>query len=257
GRVFDGRDTASSPRVFVISRGMATTLFGDDSPIGRRLVPAGGPGGEIVGVVADVKSVLPEAGPVTFQLYQSLAQEPRPDAQIAVRTDGVAPATVVDAVRNVMTEIDPDLPVRWLRTADANIDRAVYTLGVLRDVLIGFAVLGLFLATLGIYGVIARTMAQRSGEFAIRFALGARAGEVTRLVLGSGLKLALLGSAFGLFGALGVFRLLAAGYPGMRFDGVTVLAATTLLLVAVSLLACWLPARRAARIDPIVALRAE
>lgn len=112
-------------------------------------------------------------------------------------------------------------------------------------------------ASPGIYGVIRRTMAQRAGEFAIRFALGARVLDVTRIVLVSGLKLALLGSVFGVLGALGVSRLLAAGNPGMRMENPPILAGTTLLLVAVALLACWLPARRAARINPVEALRAE
>jgi putative ABC transport system permease protein len=117
--------------------------------------------------------------------------------------------------------------------------------------------LGLVLASMGIYGIIARTMAQRSHEFAIRFALGARVLDVTRIVLVSGLKLALIGAAIGLLGALGVSRVLAAGFTGMRLDSAAVLLATTLLLIAVALLASWLPARRAARIHPMESLRAD
>jgi ABC-type lipoprotein release transport system permease subunit len=113
-----------------------------------------------------------------------------------------------------MNQLDGDLPVQKLQTADATIDRANYQLGVLRDILTWFALLGLGLASLGIYGVIARTMAQRSSEFAIRFALGARLRDVTRIVLTSGLKLALLGAGLGVFGAIGVSKLLSAGFPG-------------------------------------------
>jgi putative ABC transport system permease protein len=141
--------------------------------------------------------------------------------------------------------------------ADAAIERANYQSGVLRDMLTAFAVLGLGLASLGIYGVIARTMAQRAGEFAIRLALGARIENITRLVLTSGVKLALLGSAIGLLGALGVTRVLAAGHPNMRIHSLPVLIGTTLLLIAIALLACWLPARRAGRIDAMSLLRAE
>lgn len=156
-----------------------------------------------------------------------------------------------------MTELDSDLPLRNLETADATIVRANYQTAVLRDMLTAFGVLGLGLASLGIYGVIARTMAQRAGEFAIRFALGACSGDITRIVLISGVKLALIGSVLGLFGALGVTRLLAASNPGMHLNSPPILVGTTLLLVTVALVACWLPARRAARINPIEALRAE
>jgi putative ABC transport system permease protein len=113
------------------------------------------------------------------------------------------------------------------------------------------------LASLGIYGVIARTMAQRTSEFAIRFALGASGSEITRIVLTAGVRLALIGSALGLLGALGVSRLLAARNPGMDPNSPSVLVGTTLLLMAIALIASWLPARRAARINPIEALRAE
>jgi putative ABC transport system permease protein len=260
GRAFNEGDTPTSPKVFIISQTTARGLFGNENPIGRRLAQTGNANlqwGEIVGVAADVKSVMPDPGPVTFQLYQPMAQEARPYNEIAVRTTGVAPSTVVDSIRNVMTELDPDLPVRQLQPADTTIDRANYQSAVLRDMLTSFAVLGLALASLGIYGVIARTMAQRTSEFAIRFALGACIRDITRIVLISGVRLALIGSALGLFGALGVSRLLAAGNPGMHLNSPAVLAGTTLLLIAVALVACWLPARRAARINPIEALRAE
>ena len=156
-----------------------------------------------------------------------------------------------------MTGLDPDLAVRKLQPADASIDSANFQMGVLRDMLASFAVLGLGLASLGIYGVIARTMAQRTNEFAIRLALGASIQDITRLVLTSGVKLALLGAALGLFGALGVSRLLTASFPGMHLDRPPVLIGTTLLLIAVALFACWLPARRAGKVDAIQALRAE
>jgi ABC-type antimicrobial peptide transport system permease subunit len=147
--------------------------------------------------------------------------------------------------------------VHDLQSADSAIDRANYQIAILRDILTLFAVLGLCLASVGIYGVIARTMAQRTNEFAIRFALGARARDISRLVLASGVKLALLGSAIGLIGALGVTHILSAWKSGMQLKGTSTLGGTTIFLVAIALVACWLPARRAGRIDPIDALRAE
>src|SRR5205814_310777 len=164
GRAFNEQDSQTSPRVFVISQSMAMALFGKENPIGRRLAQTGMGNpqwGEIVGVAADVKSVMPDPGPVTLQLYQPMAQEPRPYNQIAVRTTGVAPSTLIQSIRNVITELDADLPLRQLEPGDATIERANSQTAILRDMLTSFALLGLGLASLGIYGVIARTMAQR------------------------------------------------------------------------------------------------
>ncbi len=260
GRAFNSSDTLTSPKVFIVSQATATGLFGNENPIGRRLAQTGlgsSQWGEIVGVAADVKSIMPDPGPVTFQLYQPMAQDPRPYNEIAVRTSGTAPSTLIPSIRNIMTGLDADLPVRQLQAADVTIDNANTQSAILRDMLSSFAILGLGLASLGIYGVIARTMAQRTGEFAIRFALGACAKDVTHIVLLSGVKLAGLGAALGLLGALGISRFLATRNPGMHFNSPLVLIGTTLLLVAIALVACWLPARRAGRINPIEALRSE
>jgi ABC-type antimicrobial peptide transport system permease subunit len=153
--------------------------------------------------------------------------------------------------------LDADLPVRRLESAQARITRANYQEGVLSSVLSSLAVLGLGLASLGVYGVIARTVAQRTGEFGIRLALGAQAGDIIRLVLTSGAKLALIGSALGLLGAFGISRLMAALFPGMHSNSVPVLTGATLLLMVVALIACYIPARYASRISPTEALRAE
>jgi hypothetical protein len=228
--------------------------------VGRRIGPLGaGPAafGEIVGVVSDVQSVAEQPVVVAYQVYRPMAQEPRRAIELAVRTAGGVPGSVVADVRTTIMSLDPDLPIRRLQSADANIERANYQLGVLGSVLSALATLGLGLATLGVYGVIARTVAQRSGEFGIRLALGARARDITRLVLGSGLKLALVGSAVGLLGAFGVTRLIVAAFPGMSMNSIPVLAGATLLLIVVAQLAGYLPARAAARVDPIQTLRAD
>lgn len=261
GRDFSERDNATATRVYLVSESTARAYFGDANPIGRRLAPAGSgddlPWGEVVGVIADFQPNDPDPNPVIHHVYVPMAQEPQRQFELAVRADGVAPAALVDGIRTTMAGLDPDLPVRRLQPADKFIARMLYQLGVLRDMLGAFGILGLGLASLGIYGTIARTMAQRTGEFAIRLALGASVRSLTRLVLASGVKLAIVGSALGLIGAFGVARIIAAAFPGIRTDNLAVLTGTTLLLVAIALLACWLPARRAARIDPITALRAE
>lgn len=260
GRTFTESDILTSPKVFIISQSTATALFGKENPIGRRIAQTGlgnPQWGEIVGIAADIKSMLPDPGPVTLQLYQPMAQDPRPYNEIAVRTTGVAPSTLVQSVKEVMTKLDPDLPVRQLQPADKTIDRANNQTAMLRDILSAFAVLGLGLASLGIYGVIARTMAQRTGEFAIRFALGARIRDITNIVLLSGVKMAVIGSVVGLIGSVAVARFLASTNPSMQLNRPLVLAGTTLLLITIGLVASWLPARRAGRINPIEALHAE
>ena len=175
-----------------------------------------------------------------------------------MRTAGVAPSTVVDEHPH-----HHDGARRGPAGAQAPTRRRprspgpTTSGGVLGSVLSALAVLGLGLASLGIYGVIARTMAQRTGEFGIRLALGAQAGDITRLVLASGAKLALIGSALGLLGAFGISRLIAAAFPGMQTNSVPVLIGVTLLLIAIAQIAGYLPARYASRISPTEALRAE
>jgi predicted permease len=260
GRSFDAGDTLEAPRVFIINQAMARGVFGEESPIGRRLARAGGDAiewGEIVGVVADVQSVYPDPSPVAYQLYQPIAQEARRSSEIAVRTTGIAPARLVASIRTAMMSLDADLPLRRLQPAEASIARANYQLGVLASVLSALALLGLGLASLGVYGAIARTVAQRTGEFGIRLALGAQAGDITRLVLISGAKLALIGSALGLLGAFGVSRLLAAGFPGIQTNSVPVLIGVTLVLMAIAQFAGYIPARYASRTSPAETLRAE
>jgi hypothetical protein len=260
GRAFNQGDTLTSPKVFIINEAMARSLFGGESPLGRRIAQAGGKTiewGEIVGVVGDVQSIYPDRVAVPYQLYQPAAQEPRHSNQIAVRTAGTAPSTLVDSIRTAVAALDRDLPVRELQSAETTIARANYQWQVVGSMLSFLAVLGLGLASLGIYGVIARTMAQRTGEFGIRLALGAQVRDITRLVLGSGAKLAVTGSAIGLLGAFGISRLIAAFFPGMRTNSVLVLSGVTVLLIAVALVACYMPARSASRISPMEALRAE
>ncbi|PYQ09261.1 MAG: permease [Acidobacteria bacterium] len=260
GRAFNDADTQTSPKVFIINQAMARALFGGKSPLGRRIAQAGSQTpewGEIVGVVGDVESVFANRVTVAYQLYQPMGQEPRPFNELAVRTSGLAPSTLVDSIRTTMAALDPDLAVRKLQPAATTIAWANYQDGVLGSVLSALAVLGLGLASLGVYGVIARTVAQRTGEFGIRLALGAQARDIIRLVLVSGAKLALIGSALGLLGAIGISRFLAAAFPGMQMSSAPVLIGATVLLIAIAQVACYIPARYASRISPTEALRAE
>ena len=260
GRTFDEGDTLDSPKVFIINQAMAQGLFRQESAIGRRIAQAGGETtewGEIVGVVANIQSAASDELTVPYQLYLPLAQEPRHFSEIAVRTAGVAPSLLVDSIRTTMMSLDPDLPVRQLQPATVTIKEATNYQTIIGTILSLLALLGLGLACLGVYGVVARTVAQRTGEFGIRLALGARARDITRLVLTSGAKLALIGAALGLLGAFGVARLIAAGFPGLDTNRGPVLTGVTLLLIAIAQIACYIPARRASRVSPTEALRAE
>jgi ABC-type antimicrobial peptide transport system permease subunit len=261
GRGFDTRDGAKATRTAIINESMAEAMFGSDNPIGRRIAPVSDgelQWVEIVGVAADVRNVLPRATVVPYQFYVPMAQETRSSNELAIRTAaGVTPNSLVPAVRDLFAQLDADLPVRDLKSADDRIYRTNYQLGVLRDMLTGFAILGLGLAAIGIYGVITRTMAQRTNEFGIRLALGAQVSDITRLVLGTGVRLALSGAVLGVVGGLGLAQLLSMGFPNMELRSPLMVVIATLGLVVIALLACYLPARRAAKINPVESLRAE
>jgi putative ABC transport system permease protein len=260
GRTFNATDNATAPSVLIINESMARALFANDNPIGRRVARADAEKptwAEVVGVVADVRTTGIYEKPVPFQLYHPLVQEPWHSATFAVRTNGLAPESLLEPIRAAFTALDPDLPVRDLMPAGKMVERSSFDLVMLTKMVGAFALLGVALAALGIYGVIARTVAQRAGEIGIRMALGAQVADVIGLVLGSGLRLALIGAAIGLFGAFGLSRLIASIMPAVQTSGGPVLAVATVLLVLIALVACYVPARRAAKIDPLSALRAE
>lgn len=260
GRGFDRSDTATSPKAVLINEAMARALFSNETPIGRRIARAESEKpdwAEIVGVVADVASVGIYQKPVAFQVYHPLVQEPWHSASLTVRSEGLAPASMLAPIRGAIAAIDPDLPVLNLMPTERSLERAAGDLHMLKKMLGAFALLGLGLAGLGIYGAIARTVVQRTSEIGLRMALGAQVSDVLRLIVGSGVRLALSGVVIGLVGAFGLSRLIARIMPAMETNGGVVIAAASGALVGLALFACYLPARRAAKIDPVVSLRAE
>ena len=260
GRTFATTDTHTSPRVAIISDSMARRLFGNRNAVGRRVAAASterGPWMEVVGVVSDVRSIDFAQEPAPHQLYQPTTQDPRRGLMLALRAATGRPAAIVPAVQAAVAELDPDLTARRLATATVRMREVTTSMSLVTRLLSAFAVLGLLLSALGIYGAMARMVAQRTDEIGLRMALGARARHALGLVFASGGRLVALGIAFGLAGAFGLSRLLASVFPSMQIDsGIAGLSATG-ILAAAALLACYLPARRAARIDPIVALRSE
>jgi len=175
---------------------------------------------------------------------------------IALRTSATADA-LANSLRNSIAGLDPDLPVYGISTARKAVDRGLGSISLLGSLLGAFAAVGLVLAAIGIYGVVSYTVVQRTGELGIRMALGAQTRDVLWLVLGKGAVLVLVGTFLGGLGAYGVSRLLISLIPSLPTRDPMILAITAIVLVAVALIACYIPARRATRVDPLVALRSE
>ena len=259
GRDFAATDRSDSPHVIILNETMAQTLFPGTDAVGRRLAYSEDKGPkwlEIVGVVQDVRPLNFGNASATFQAYIPLSQATWSYVALCVRSK-VPPATLGETIRRTVAGLDPDLPVKELAPVPDFINRGLQDFHALVRLLIGFAVLGLFLAALGIYSVIARLVAQRTNEIGIRMALGAQVGHIARLILGVGLRLVLIGTGIGLLGAAALSRFLNSAMPGLATSGTPAITAAVVLLIAVALLACWLPARRATKVDPMVALRAE
>jgi predicted permease len=262
GRTFASTDATYAPAVAVINETMARRLWPDESPLGKHigsLHPQMGyqRGVEIVGVVRDVRFAANLAEPDThLQVYRPLAQEPRGAVAIALRCVG-AVENLPEALRGAVAELDSALPVHEVSTARQACERLLANFSLLGSLLAGFALLGLMLAALGIYGVITAFVLQRTNEIGIRFALGAQVRDILGLVLGLGLRLCVAGLLIGLVGAFGIERLLQSVVPELPSRDPVTLAAVGSTLIAIALLACWLPARRAAKVDPMEALRYE
>ena len=259
GRVFNALDTTNSPRVVIINESMARTFWPNESSIGKRFAnPGENPNWrEIVGVVNDVRFPASLREPYTrFQSYEPMAQSPSSRANIALRSD-VSPDALAISLRQVVTELDRDQSVHQIRAASDLIARGLGEISLLGGLLGAFAVLGLVLAAIGIYGVTSYSVVQRTGEIGIRMALGAQRHDVLWLVLRNGLRLSLLGALFGLGGAWAVSRLLAWAIPLLPARDPLMFAAVTIGLIAAALLACYIPARRATKVNPIQALRYE
>jgi predicted permease len=256
GRDFSEHDAADSPRVIVISQSAARTLFPDTEAIGKTIVTGSLGGGtrcEIVGIVGDVRSVN-LAQPNDVEFYLPFTQRSLDAAQIVVRTAG-DPRRMLNDLRAAVRAIDPELPLNQSR---ALVDIADASLGqrkLLMTLLGAFAGLALLLAAVGIYSVVAYLVGQRTGEIGVRLALGASNADVLRLVTRDGLRPVTAGLAIGVVGVAALGRLLATQLYGVSALDPRVLAAAAATLGVVGLLACLIPARRATRIDPAIALR--
>jgi putative ABC transport system permease protein len=260
GRVPDARDTADAPLVFAINQALARRDFPNEDPVGKRISNGIGPDGkpiwkEIVGVVADVRSEEPgrEAAP---EIYASCQQDPFAGVSYVVRSS-VAPESLVPGVREAVRASDRAQPIAEVRTMEQLVGESVAQPRFTSLILGLFACMALLLAAAGIYGVMSYAVTQRTHEIGIRIALGAQYGDVLRMVVGRGMALALCGVGLGLLCALALTRLLAGLLYGVSATDPLTFAGVALLLTLVALLASYLPARRATKVDPMVALRYE
>jgi putative ABC transport system permease protein len=259
GRAFDSRDTFNSPGVVIVSESLARRYFGNEDPVGQRLKHGGpelkNPYKEIVGVAADVKyeGLANASAPVYYESASQFAARPM---WLLVRTHAGA-AGMLPAVSAAIRALDSNVPIASAGTMEQALYETV-ALPRFRSTLMGiFAVAALLLAAVGIYGVLAYSVQQRTQEIGIRMALGANSGSVIRLMIGQGSRLALAGTAIGIGGGLALVRVLEKMLFGVKpADGIT-FAAVTALLLCVALAASYIPARRAARIDPVRALRQD
>ncbi len=261
GRGLTALDRDTINPVAVINDILARDEFGDADPVGRRIrwgqsdIPDPNPRWvTIVGVVKSIRHYrLPqEMGPA---LYLPYAAFPAPQQDLVVRATAADPLSVVPAIRAAVRELDPSVPIFRVGTFDQTLARVLWQQRLQGQVAGVFAVLALLLASIGIYGVISYSVSQRTRELGIRAAIGASNRDLTRLVVREGGMLALWGIGIGAVGALAFTRLLAALLHGVEpTDGPTFVAAPVVLAV-VTLIASWVPARRAARVDPLVAIR--
>ena len=247
------------PKVIIINQGLARRLWPGQSAVGQRLASINGSDttwSEVIGVVRDTESAANIGNErVPDQVFRSVVHETWSWIEFAIRSP--SPGTLPESVRRAIAEVDPDLPADQLMTVTAAVEESQHNLLVVARLLDGFAALGLILAAVGLYGVISNLVAQRTSEFGIRLALGARPADVLNLVLRHGLKLTAIGLVLGLGGAYGLSRLLNAIMPRLVSPDFLALGGMTVVLFGVAALACWLPARRATKVDPLVALRAE
>jgi predicted permease len=256
GRVFNDGDTADSPPVVVVDQYLAHRYFAGRSAVGQQ-IQRGGPTSPkltIVGVVGTINSI--DLGmPVAKERVYQYATQNVPRTLAVVLKTGVDPATLVAPLREAVQSLDPEQPISDVRTMDQWIGRSLETRRTPMLLLSLFGAVATVLSAIGIYGVLAFGVAQRVREFGIRQALGAGRHEILTLVLQQGLRTAGVGVVLGLAGSLGLSKYLQSQLFGVGAHDLSVFAAVTVLLLAVAVAACYFPARRATRVDPMVALR--
>ena len=261
GRAFTERDNASAPGVVIVNETFANRHFPNENPIGKHIKPGVSVEGEpvwreIVGVVKDVKHRQSLRRDYEPEYYVPHAQIPFNGMSLIMRTTNDA-RSLARSIQQEVQALDRDVPVYRIKTLDQYLGVAVAQPKFNALLLSLFAGLALLLTAIGLYGVVAYAVVQRAQEIGIRIALGAQTGDVLKMVLSQGLKLTTLGLAIGLAAAYALTRYMQSLLFGVKATDPSTFAAIALLLIAVALVACWVPARRATKVDPMVALRCD
>jgi putative ABC transport system permease protein len=257
GRAFTERDNAQSPGVLIVNETLAKRYFPNENPIGKRVRPDISPlWREIVGVVKDVKHRRSLREDYEPEYYLPHAQMPINSMNLVMRSTN-DPSSLARSIQQVVQSLDKDTPVYRIKTLDQYLGIAVAQPKFNALLMSLFAGLALSLTAIGLYGVMAYSVAQRSQEIGIRVALGAQTGDVLKMVLRQGLKLTALGLLIGLAAAYALTRYMQSLLFGVKATDPLTFAAIALLLIAVAFMACWIPARRATKVDPLVALKYE
>jgi putative ABC transport system permease protein len=262
GRAFNEQDTEKTTNVVIINETMARRFFSSEDPIGRRfkygdLTNAESPWLTIVGVVADMRRTGFESE-IRPETFLPINQATPSGVTLVVRAAGNAdPATLTASLRNAVHEIDPDQPLFDIKTMNQWVSEIIAQRRLNMILLGTFAVVALLLAAVGIYGVMSYSVTQRTHEIGIRMALGAQRLDVLKMVLGQGMALTLIGVGIGLIGAFALTRLMSSLLFGVSASDPVTFFGVSALLTFVALLACYIPARRAMKVEPMVALRYE
>lgn len=257
GRYFTAADREGAPGVAIINETLAARLFPGKPALGEVMLrgPNADQAHQIVGVIADVKTNGLNS-PVPDEIYYPMRQLGRAGMAVIARTDADA-GGLQAVIRAAVTAVDKDQPISFFATMDTNLAQSLGTQRIVASLTAIFAAVALVLAAVGLYSVVAYAVSQRTNEIGIRMALGAQPGQVIRLIMRSGLTLVALGLALGLVGAAGAARLIQSLLFSVQPYDPLVYAGVTVLFAGVATLACLLPSLRAARIDPLVALRAD
>jgi putative ABC transport system permease protein len=261
GRTFDTHDVLKAPHVVIINETLARRYFPDADPIGKRITlndetnPKEEDWETIIGVVKDTKPRALDGDPVA-EMYMPFAQAPQRSMALMIRTTN-KPEGMIASVRREVQTLDPNLPVYNVRTMGGVISESIAAQRFRTSLLGVFAVIALILALIGIYGVMSYAVTQRTHEIGIRMALGAQTSDVLKLVVSNGLALALTGVLVGLAASFALTRVMSQLLFGVQPTDPLTFMVIALLLTGVSLLACYIPARRAAKTDPMIALRYE
>jgi putative ABC transport system permease protein len=260
GRIIEPTDDDKSPRVVVVNETFAKQFFPDGEAIGKRIrlgkLTNEFPWATIVGIVGDVRGFALDEPPLPTMYWPVAQIRATPALAIVVRTQG-DPAALSSAVRGALAEIDSTQPIYDMQTLDQLVAKSLGQRRFTLTLMLMFGVIALVLSAVGIYGVMAFAVSQRTQEIGIRMALGASALDVLKLVLRNGMFLAVIGAVIGLAGAFAITRFMSSLLFGVSPTDVVTFGLVTAGLLLVALVACYLPARRATKVDPLIALRYE